>query len=396
MITKQEIIDFAREFNLPVNTIEKDYVLGWLLAGIANDTELFDKWIFKGGTCLKKCYFETYRFSEDLDYTLTDINQINENFLVDHFKNIGEWIYETIGIEIIEDSIRFEIYLNKDGKTCIEGRLNYVGPLQRRNNPHRVKLDLTAEEILVLPPMLRVVHHPYSDNPPGGIKAYCYNFSEVFAEKIRALSERARPRDLYDVTHLYRHAFPGEKHKIIFEVLKKKCEYKAIPLPTMKLFVEHPKLDELESEWTNMLSHQVPMLPAKELYWQELPNLIDWLHGNNCKLIKTPIPLPVNENINSSWQPSSMIQAWGLEIPFELIRYAGANHFCIKIDYNNNTYLIEPYDLKKNQDEILILIAVNHETNELCTFHIKFIQKVIITEISFSPRYLISLTPLLK
>ncbi|HLB42365.1 MAG TPA: nucleotidyl transferase AbiEii/AbiGii toxin family protein [Gammaproteobacteria bacterium] len=63
MIDKQEIMDFAREFSLPVNTIEKDYVLGWLLAGIANDTELFEKWIFKGGTCLKKCYFETYRFS---------------------------------------------------------------------------------------------------------------------------------------------------------------------------------------------------------------------------------------------------------------------------------------------------------------------------------------------
>jgi len=29
-------------------------------------------WAFKGGTCLKKCYFETYRFSEDLDFTLTE------------------------------------------------------------------------------------------------------------------------------------------------------------------------------------------------------------------------------------------------------------------------------------------------------------------------------------
>lgn len=57
MITKQEIMDLAREFSLEAKTIEKDYVLGWLLAGIANHPELFDKWIFKGGTCLKKCYF---------------------------------------------------------------------------------------------------------------------------------------------------------------------------------------------------------------------------------------------------------------------------------------------------------------------------------------------------
>ncbi len=27
-------------------------------------------WVFKGGTCLKKCYIETYRFSEDLDFTV--------------------------------------------------------------------------------------------------------------------------------------------------------------------------------------------------------------------------------------------------------------------------------------------------------------------------------------
>jgi hypothetical protein len=79
----------------------------------------------------------------------------------------------------------------------------------------------------------------------------------------------------------------------------------------------------------------------------------------------------------------------------ELIRYAGANHFCVRIDYKNDTYLIEPYDLKKNQDESLILIAVNHETNELSVFHIKLIQKIIVTEIPFSPQYLVSLTPFL-
>lgn len=282
MINKQEIMDFSREFSLPVNTIEKDYVLGWLLAGIANDTELFEKWIFKGGTCLKKCYFETYRFSEDLDYTLTDGNHIDEKFLTDRFKNIGKWIYEAIGIEIIEDTIRFEIYQNTDGKTTVEGRLNYVGPLQRRNNPYRIKLDLTAEEILVLPPVLQNVHHPYSDIPSDKIKAFCYNFSEVFAEKIRALSERARPRDLYDVIHLYNHT-SGEKPAVIFDVLKKKCKYKAIPLPTMELMAKHPKLHELESEWGNMLSHQVPMLPPREQFWQELPNMFAWLHGINSK-----------------------------------------------------------------------------------------------------------------
>ena len=35
MIDRQEIMDFSREFSLEPNVIEKDYVLGWVLAGIA-------------------------------------------------------------------------------------------------------------------------------------------------------------------------------------------------------------------------------------------------------------------------------------------------------------------------------------------------------------------------
>ena len=41
--------------------VEKDYALGWLLAGVYQQADLADDWIFKGGTCLKKC-FEPYRF----------------------------------------------------------------------------------------------------------------------------------------------------------------------------------------------------------------------------------------------------------------------------------------------------------------------------------------------
>ena len=37
--------------------------------GIAGHPVLCNR-VFKGGTCLKKCFFETYRFSEDLDFTV--------------------------------------------------------------------------------------------------------------------------------------------------------------------------------------------------------------------------------------------------------------------------------------------------------------------------------------
>ena len=55
-------MDFARELGLDPNIVEKDYVLGWLLAGIANHPLLQSEWIFKGGTCLKKCYFQVHKY----------------------------------------------------------------------------------------------------------------------------------------------------------------------------------------------------------------------------------------------------------------------------------------------------------------------------------------------
>lgn len=69
MIAVAEIRERGIEWQLREDVVEKDYVLGLLLAAIATDDELKDTWIFKGGTALRKCFFETYRFSEDLDFT---------------------------------------------------------------------------------------------------------------------------------------------------------------------------------------------------------------------------------------------------------------------------------------------------------------------------------------
>lgn len=70
MIRKQDILDRAAEWRLRPDVVEKDYVLGWLLAALAK-SDARALWVFKGGTCIKKCFIETYRFSEDLDFSLT-------------------------------------------------------------------------------------------------------------------------------------------------------------------------------------------------------------------------------------------------------------------------------------------------------------------------------------
>lgn len=114
MISKQEIMEYARIYNLPPNTIEKDYVLNWILAGIAQSGILKNHWVFKGGTCLKKCFFELYRFSEDLDFTIIALEHRDLDFLKSEFVNISEWIYERVKSAVYKcDEILPETALNR-------------------------------------------------------------------------------------------------------------------------------------------------------------------------------------------------------------------------------------------------------------------------------------------
>jgi len=125
LISRDEIIAFADETGLTANVVEKDYVLGWLLAALNAHEILGPSWVFKSGTCLKKCYFETYRFSEDLDFTLQDESYLDEAFLKEQFAHIAEWLYEETGIEVPRDRLVFDIYENNRGRRSCEGRVYY-------------------------------------------------------------------------------------------------------------------------------------------------------------------------------------------------------------------------------------------------------------------------------
>ena len=161
MIDKRDILEAASTLGLLPNVIEKDYVLGWVLAGINAHPELTDKWVFKGGTCLKKCYFETYRFSEDLDFTLRDENQLDEGFLRHTLGEVVTWIADECGLNIPGDQLGFDIYQNPRGRLSCQGKFGYRGPVSPNTGGWpKIKLDLTADEKLVLPSVRREVFQP--------------------------------------------------------------------------------------------------------------------------------------------------------------------------------------------------------------------------------------------
>jgi hypothetical protein len=123
----------------------KDYVLGWLLAGIANHAELRDAWIFEGGTCLKKCYFETYRFSEALDFSLLPTALFSLEELLRQIKDLARWVHDQSGIELSENASVLEAKRNKQGQPTFCAKLAYRGPLAMPTAP-RVLFDLTQHE----------------------------------------------------------------------------------------------------------------------------------------------------------------------------------------------------------------------------------------------------------
>jgi len=102
--------------------IEKDYMLSWILQGISQHPSLSKIIIFKGGTVLKKVYFEDYRFSEDLDFTLLDDTITNEQ-IFKWFTEVFEYIKEeaNIPLEIIDNNE------HQDGG--INFYISYIGPL---------------------------------------------------------------------------------------------------------------------------------------------------------------------------------------------------------------------------------------------------------------------------
>lgn len=394
MIEKREILAISQQTSLTPHVVEKDYVLGWMLAGIYGHDELAENWVFKGGTCLKKCFFETYRFSEDLDFTLLKPDYLDADFLKDAFSDIGEWIYEQTGIEIPADGQEFEIYPNSRGQLSCQGKISYKGPVSSTHGLPRIKLDLTADERVVLPPVRTQIFHPYTDAPANGIEVLAYDYIEAFAEKFRALAERTRPRDLYDVVNLYRNGEVRPEPRRFMEVLRAKCEFKGIGIPRIADLERHRA--DLEAGWIHMLEHQLPALLPVATFWDALPEIFAWLEGAVVQPLAT-MPIGAGDTLIRDRVIGLPSGSRGQNF-VELIRFAAANRLLVEIDYRDkqgkrSTRTIEAYSLRRSQAGEVLLMAVRADNAQSRSYLVDSILGVRTTQTPFSPRYPIELTP---
>jgi len=386
MITLAELQESAAEWGLPLTTVERDYALGWVLWGIGSQPEIMDRWVFKGGTCIKKCYTETWRFSEDLDFSLLPESSIEEEYL----RNIIATILERV---TAESGINFAVQppavrLRPDG-TSVEGKLYFRSLTGMSHAPLSIKLDLTTSEVIVAEPVRRTIRHAYSDPLPGDADVLCYSFAELFAEKIRAMGERSRPRDLYDIINLYWREDSASYKGEVVRMLAEKCRTKGIELVTYKTILQSKFLDELKSEWSNMLKHQLKELPPFDHFYGTLSVFFEWLHGQSE--VKNLLHIGTRESINTAWSPPAGVAHWG-GAPIESIRFAASNRLCVRLGYDGSVRLIEPYALKQTQEGHIILVARKVDTGEPRSYRIDRMESAEVTQQSFTPIYAIEIT----
>ena len=303
-------------------------------------------------------------------------------------------MFSTCGLQLVLDDRSFRLRKNKRGNPTIEGRIAYIGPLGMPT-PQKVKLDLTADEEVVRRIEKRPVIHPFGDADLNGsadrlTDVSCYSLPELLGEKLRALAERCRPRDLYDVVHTHRHPTLIGRAKDVAKILHAKCLHIGIEPPTLETILETPFREEIEAEWANMLGHQLPFLPPFDDFWSQLGDVFGWLSGSR--------PVPVLESVPVTeaapdWQPARHMTTWQTGFTDRAHPICCANRLRVTIDYvaangRIGPRTVEPYSFRRSQDGDLLLFVVN-DRGLLRSYRVDRIRRISVEPETFAPRYMI-------
>lgn len=205
MLIRQQLeIINRKSLRYPLHIAEKDYFLALVMQIIAASST-GKTLIFKGGTALHHCYLDQHRFSEDLDFSsnrtplpIEEVRKIFEN--TDYLSIKKDYLSQaTIKIE----------------------KLQYTGPLIQ---PNSLKVEIDFLQNVLLPPQTLVYQNVWGVDFTVAVM----DIKEICAEKIRAMSDRARYRDFYDIYLLL------EKYQLDLDEVVSNVRQKEIRRPITK------------------------------------------------------------------------------------------------------------------------------------------------------------------
>lgn len=176
MLSRQQLEILNRKtFRYPLQIAEKDYVLALVLQ-LISQSHLGKKLVFKGGTALHHCYIEQRRFSEDLDFS-----SVQQHISFEEVQKVLTSV----------DYLTVKKHYQSTATMKIE-RLLYSGPI---GFPNSLKIDIDKLQNVLLPVQEIIYRTAWGIEFPVRVM----DIREICAEKIRAMSDRARYRDFFDV-----------------------------------------------------------------------------------------------------------------------------------------------------------------------------------------------------
>lgn len=256
MIDKRELLAVARERRLPLMMIEKDYVLGWVLFGLMHIPGI----VFKGGTALAKVYFpRTWRLSEDLDFVTESAR----------WEELPTRIPAALSETTAESRIALTIKSQHSNPGYLQLKIQYSGPLGK----NWLKVDVTPE-----PPIGRVLSKPlsrsYSDYPEFMVRVE--SLEEIFAQKLRALLQRKKVRDYYDIWKM------GEQkvdQTLAAKFFAKKLKAKEIKWGGLRDVFPADLEAILAGYWKKELGRLVWPVPEMNTVIRQLKGNLSWLNA---------------------------------------------------------------------------------------------------------------------
>lgn len=182
MIPAAFITDWGNTVRWPtVEQIEQDLVLSRLIIEIANDDYLGSELVFRGGTCLHKLHLNpALRYSEDLDYVRRSDGGIG--VLLDAVRAIAD----RLGMSVTTNIKSFP-------------KIRLRAPFTSGNGTMSVKVEVNTYERSPARELIRVPYTVESQWYRGSADVQTFAVAELVATKIRALFQRSKGRDLFDL-----------------------------------------------------------------------------------------------------------------------------------------------------------------------------------------------------
>ncbi|MBW2989926.1 nucleotidyl transferase AbiEii/AbiGii toxin family protein [Candidatus Woesearchaeota archaeon] len=375
MIDESELMQKSKVLGIPLSHVEKDYVMGWLLKGIYTDPFLKNKFILKGGNCLRKIYFSETRFSDDLDFTM--VRPISVSKFEGALRRICSSLKDSVAIPFIDNKLKVEeIPGVEKGSLVFEGRTYFKGIAGDERVTFKIKFDISSYERMVFPHQSHQIIHNYSDSETCKANVVCYSLEEILSEKLRSIIQRSRPRDLFDIVKIVlMDKIPISKTNIARAFLEKTI-FKNVPFGGKEELLVEEKLGIIKDHWgKTIVCPEIHIISSNNAInrYTEFVELIF-----NKEVLETLVP---SEAFTRSYRViRSSIR--------EAIIEAGRERKLINLKYDGIIRVVEPYSFRYKNGEAFFGLD-RTRGNQIKHFKLYKIQGVSIRPETYLPRWVV-------